>query len=127
MTAQPFEGGNMDAQAIASSNPPIAATTVAGTAVPAQPAAPPAVANRTPAPPEPSLSQVTEAVNKINRSMATQTRGLEFSVDTDSKRTVVKVVDQQTKELIRQIPSVETLEIAHALDRAQGLLIKQQA
>jgi flagellar protein FlaG len=117
----------MDTQAIASSNPPAAATAVAATAVPAQPAAPATVANGAAATPEPSLTQVKDAVNKINHSMAAQARGLEFAVDSDSKRTIVKVVDRQTKELIRQIPSVETLEIAHALERTQGLLIKQQA
>jgi flagellar protein FlaG len=78
-------------------------------------------------PNEPSLAQLTDAVNKINKSMASESRGLEFSVDSDSKRTIVKVVDRQTNELIRQIPTVETLQIAHALDQAQGLLIKQQA
>jgi flagellar protein FlaG len=73
------------------------------------------------------MAQLTDAVSKINKSMASASRGLEFSVDSDSKRTVVKVVDRQTNELIRQIPTVETLQIAHALDQAQGLLIKQQA
>ncbi len=59
--------------------------------------------------------------------MKTRDSGLEFSIDEESHRTVVKVVDQQTKELIRQMPSVEALEIAKALDRVQGLLINQKA
>jgi flagellar protein FlaG len=116
----------MDVQAIASSNPPAAATAVAGQSASANPVAP-AAATAGVGAPEPSLIQITDAVKKINQSMSTQSRGLEFSVDTDSKRTIVKVVDRQTNELIRQIPTVETLEIAHALDQAQGLLIKQQA
>jgi len=78
-------------------------------------------------PPNVAPERIDEAVASINRSMNTLARGLEFSVDTDSRRTVVKVVDQQTKELIRQIPSEEALEIARALERAQGLLIKQTA
>jgi flagellar protein FlaG len=40
---------------------------------------------------------------------------------------VVKVIDQQTKEVIRQVPTQEVLEISKAIDRAQGLLIRQQA
>jgi flagellar protein FlaG len=114
----------MEVPAVAGPTAPAVATAVASTAtqgaqaVPARQAAPPA---------QPTLGQVTEAVNAINRSMATQSRGLEFSVDADSQRTVVKVIDSQTGELIRQIPTVETLEIAHALDQAQGLLIRQQA
>lgn len=112
----------MDVQTIASNTTaaPAAATPVQS--APRAKDAEPAEANV-----QPSLTQVREAVKSINRSMGALARGLEFSVDTDSHRTVVKVVDQQTKELIRQIPSVETLEIAQALDKAQGLLIKQQA
>jgi flagellar protein FlaG len=115
----------MDLPAIASNNPPAGATAVASPSVPAHPVPPPPAAGARGA--EPTLGQVTDAVNAINRSMTTQARGLEFSVDADSRRTVVKVIDSQTGELIRQIPTVETLEIAHALDQAQGLLIRQQA
>lgn len=74
-----------------------------------------------------SLEQLNQAVKNINQSLSALSQNLEFSVDTDSKRTVVKVIDQQTKEVIRQIPSKETLEIAKALDTVKGLLIKQQA
>ena len=40
---------------------------------------------------------------------------------------MVKVIDRSTKEVIRQIPSKEMLELAQALERLQGLLIRQQA
>lgn len=115
----------MEIPVIASSNPP-AATAVAGTSAPAQPAGARPAAARVDAL-DPTLAQLTNAVNKINQSISIQASGLEFSVDQDSHRTIVKVVDRQTNELIRQIPTVETLKIAHALDQAQGLLIKQQA
>ena len=75
----------------------------------------------------PDLAQVAEAVKNINKTMQALSRDLEFSIDTDSKQTIVKVVDQQTQEVIRQMPSVEALEIAKALDRVQGLLIRQKA
>lgn len=75
----------------------------------------------------PSMEQLNDALKRINKTMETQARGVEFSVDDDSKRTIVKVVDQQTKEVLRQMPSEEALAIAKALDQLQGLLIKQQA
>ena len=77
--------------------------------------------------PLPSLDQVHEAVANINKSLQTLSQDLEFSVDHDSQRTIVKVVDQRTKEVIRQMPTPEALEIAKALDRVKGLLIKQTA
>ncbi len=76
---------------------------------------------------EPSRADVSKAVDNINQAMRSLSQGLEFSIDDDSKRMVVKVVDQQTGDVIRQVPTVEALEIAKALDRVQGLLIRQQA
>jgi flagellar protein FlaG len=40
---------------------------------------------------------------------------------------VVKVVDTETDQVIRQIPSEEMLAIARNIDRLQGLLVKQEA
>ena len=80
-----------------------------------------------PAAPAPGNAQLAQAVGHLNQTMKTRDSGLEFSIDEESHRTVVKVVDQQTKELIRQMPSAEVLEIAKALDRVQGLLINQKA
>lgn len=77
----------------------------------------------------PSQEQLEQAVSKLNKSPQAQSQGLEFSIDNDTKRTVVKVVDQSTKEVLRQIPSPEALEIAKSLESSdnKGLLIKQTA
>lgn len=75
----------------------------------------------------PHMNQVNEAVKQINDTLKKLSQDLEFSVDSDANRTVVKVVDQQTKDVIRQIPTAEALEIAKALDRLQGLLIREEA
>jgi flagellar protein FlaG len=75
----------------------------------------------------PSLGQVAQAVKSINKFLQDQGQNLEFTVDSDSQRTIVKVVDQGTKEVLRQIPSEETLEIARALDQATGLLVRDKA
>jgi flagellar protein FlaG len=87
----------------------------------------PAVSSPAAAQGEPDSAQLAQAVASINQTLRALTPGLEFSVDQDSRRTVVRVVDQQTKELIRQMPTAETLEIAKALDRVQGLLISLRA
>lgn len=76
---------------------------------------------------EPALAEVSNALRTINTTVQALSPTLEFSIDADSKRTVVKVVDIETNEIIRQMPSVEALEIAKALDRLQGLLIRQKA
>jgi len=40
---------------------------------------------------------------------------------------VVKIVDAQTQEVIRQMPSEEAIKIASALGKIQGLLFNGQA
>lgn len=75
----------------------------------------------------PDMEQVKQAVQNLNKMIKALSPDLEFSIDEDSNRTIVKVVDQQTQEVIRQFPTKEALEIAKALDRVQGLLIRQKA
>ncbi len=104
----------------ASSEPP----TVAAKAAPTELAAASAVQQAAAAAPP---AQLSEALQNINTTMRALAQDLEFSVDPDSNRTIVKVVDQRTQEVIRQMPSAEALEIAKALDRVQGLLIRQKA
>ena len=96
---------------------------------PAPASAPPGAINRadeagaTPA----SRSQLANAVKQINQALPASAQGLEFTVDDDSQQTIVKVIDRSTKEVLRQIPSTEAMEIAKSLDKMMGLLIKQQA
>lgn len=70
------------------------------------------------------LSQSVEKLNKMVQGLA---NGLQFSVDEASKTPVVKLVDLSTKEVIRQIPTEEAISIAQAIDRFQGLLVKDKA
>ncbi len=75
----------------------------------------------------PDLDKADDAVKNINEALKSLSRNLEFSIDSDSNRSIVKVVDHETGEVIRQMPTPEALEIAKALDRVQGLLIQQKA
>ena len=75
----------------------------------------------------PTDDDVSQALNSINNALKERSHDLEFSVDEDNARTIVKVVDKSTQEVIRQMPTEEALEIAKALDRLQSLLARQQA
>ena len=68
------------------------------------------------------------AVERVQQAVQTlSSAGIQFSIDPDFNRMVVQVVDTSTKEVIRQIPPKEMLEIAQALDKLQGLLVHQKA
>lgn len=42
-------------------------------------------------------------------SVQTRARNLEFSIDKDTSKTVVKLIDAESKEVLRQFPSEEIL------------------
>lgn len=55
---------------------------------------------------------VAGAVRQMNDYIQTVNRDLSFSVDELSGKTVIKVIDAETKEVIRQIPPEEILALA---------------
>lgn len=83
--------------------------------------------NALPAVTPPGETQLRDAVTQLNQAMQSMSPGLEFSIDPDSQRSVVRIIDQNTGDLIRQMPSAEALEIARALDKMQGMLISLRA
>ena len=76
----------------------------------------------------PDAKEVTEAVTQLNKFMQSMNNtALQFTVDKDTNLSVVKLVDTQSKEVIRQVPSEEVLAVAKAINKFQGLLIKETA
>jgi len=70
---------------------------------------------------------VAAAVQSANAYVQSVSSSLQFSLDQDTGRTVVKMVDTQTAEVLRQFPSEEMLAISKSIDRMQGLLINREA
>jgi flagellar protein FlaG len=77
---------------------------------------------------EPSPEQLKSVLENINRTLRQSNRNLEFSIDETTKRSLVKVVDTETGDVIRQFPSKEAIAISRAIEQfQQGLLVKQEA
>ncbi len=74
-----------------------------------------------------ATEQLQEAVQATNAFVKPINSEIQFSIDKETGTTVVKVTNVATREVIRQIPSEEMLNIARALNKIQGLLLKQQA
>jgi flagellar protein FlaG len=70
---------------------------------------------------------VESVVSRISDFVQRFQRDLHFTVDKDSGRTVIKVIDSETEKLIRQIPAEETLRIARNLDSPESLILREQA
>jgi flagellar protein FlaG len=93
--------------------------------VTASAAAPPKAASA-PAKP-PSQEQVQAAIREIQASIKNTASDLRFSVDKETGKTVVSIIDQASGETIRQVPNEEMLDIAKAVGRMQGLFINSKA
>ena len=51
-------------------------------------------------------------------------RSLQFQVDGATQQVVTKIVDENNRIVIRQIPDAEILRIAQAIDRMKGFLLE---
>jgi len=80
-----------------------------------------------PAARQPTQKELQQAVSELQRKAQSFSPNLRFSVDRDTGRTVVRVTDANTQELIRQIPAEEALQLAKEIDRMQGLLFNKEA
>ena len=68
-----------------------------------------------------------KAVKDLSQGVQNLQRSLQFSIDESSGRTVIKVVDKDTKEVIRQIPEQQVLELAARLDKSAGVFVQDEA
>lgn len=80
-----------------------------------------------PKPALPTKEEVREAVKEIRQNVGGNSTNLQFSVDEASGRTIVSVIDSETRQVVRQIPSEEIMRMARAMDRMQGLLFNGKA
>jgi flagellar protein FlaG len=91
-----------------------------------QTAAPTVEVSRQAVQPVAKSDELESAVEKISKAVSAFTSELSFSVDQDLGVSVVKVIDKQSNEVIRQIPSEDVLNIAKGLDKVLGVLFEQQ-
>ena len=71
--------------------------------------------------------RVAQAVQQIQTYLNDTQRQLQFEVDQGTGRTIVRVVNPETHELIRQIPSEEVLQLARAIGSQGGQVISKLA
>lgn len=109
--ASPGNGRRVDAQpATSTQTSGVARQTVAASGN----TAPPAAAQQQ------SARDLAQATRDISDYIQTVSRSLSISVDPDLGSTVIKVMDADTEEIVRQIPAEEILQIARFLADQQA-------
>ena len=92
-------------------------------AAPAAPAPAPEPAVSNPGDQQRDAPQIDAAIEAANRSMQNVATNLQFEKDVSSGKVVVRVIDTDTQQVLRQMPSEEMLAMGKALERLKGLMI----
>lgn len=74
-----------------------------------------------------TVQQIEETVESLNQAMRFLERGINFAIDENSERTVIKVFDKETNDLIKQIPSEDLLKVIEHMNKMQNLLFETKA
>ncbi len=68
---------------------------------------------------QPNQQNLEEAISEVNEFVQTRNKQLNFSVDDDSGKQVVKVTDSDSGDIIRQIPTEEVLSLSRRIKELQ--------
>jgi uncharacterized FlaG/YvyC family protein len=82
-----------------------------------------AIGQNLPPPAAVAAEEVERAVRRLNEMMARSQRSLRFKFDELSGRTIITVLDEATKEVVRQIPPPELLAVMRRLEEQSGALL----
>jgi flagellar protein FlaG len=77
--------------------------------------------------PPAEMAELEKAVENLNQALQDIKRELRFSVDDDTGRMIVKVINADTDEVVRQIPSEQLLNAVRHMEQQAGLLLDTEA
>ena len=107
--------------------PPVRGGTATGAQLPAIPAVPPRLAGAPTATKVPSPEQIAQAIETANKALKANSSNLEFVQDESTGKTIIRILDSATRQVIRQYPTEEMLAIARNVDRMRGALLEEKA
>lgn len=76
--------------------------------------------------PENTSRRIKNAVEHANKTMRHAKTKCEFSYHEETKRVSIKVIDEETEEVIREIPPEETLEMLSKMWELAGLMVDEK-
>lgn len=69
---------------------------------------------------------VRDAIARVNKAIAGANRQFEFSVHEKTNRVMVKVIDTDTKEIVREIPPEKILDMVAQMWEMAGILVDER-
>jgi flagellar protein FlaG len=77
--------------------------------------------------PAPTKEKLEQAAARVKEVLRGTTSRLEIEIDSDSNKAVIRILNGESGEVIRQIPAQELLDLAKHLDEPKGLLVRERA
>jgi uncharacterized FlaG/YvyC family protein len=75
---------------------------------------------------EEESTYLNEALEKLKTIGDIFNRRLDFEVDEDTKRVIVKVIDTKTDKVIKEIPPEQIVQLAAKIQEMIGLLVDEE-
>ncbi len=67
-----------------------------------------------------------DMVNRTNKAIKGATCSFEYSIHEETKEIMIKVIDRETKEVIREIPPEKILDLVAKLWEIAGILVDER-
>lgn len=74
---------------------------------------------------KPSAEEIQKDLDAMNSHLESMNMSIQFNVDKGSKDIVIKIVDRNSGEVIRQIPSDEVLRLREHMTEMAGLIVQE--
>ena len=69
--------------------------------------------------------QIKKAVEQINKKLSAQSEAV-FGIHEETNRVTIKIVDKETKEVIREVPPEKTLDMIAKVWEIAGILVDEK-
>lgn len=76
--------------------------------------------------PKNAPEQIKEVITRLQATLQNIEPRIELSVDKELKQVIVRILDKESGELIRQIPSEEVLELDRFFADQSGLFVEEE-
>jgi len=73
-----------------------------------------------------NAKDLEKSVKEINAQLESLNRSIQFNIDDKTKDVVVKIVDKDSGEIIRQIPPEGVLRLRERLEDLTGLIVEEK-
>jgi flagellar protein FlaG len=74
----------------------------------------------------PSIDETTSSVEKANKILFKNNTHLKFEVNDESEKVIVRIIDDETGKVLKEIPDEDFVEMMHKLCEIAGIIIDER-